>query len=166
MARSGADGMIAGMSGLTLFGAADTPDFWIALNDQDIVITEGVGVLGADAGDHLLIWWMSGAPGATMSISIHDGDTELLRVSGAIPPGRRMDAGLARLRISATAGPVIAGARGRRLTPTAGIARQDFDASAVSWACIAAICRLSSARVSSSRAGSVLAGAGGASSPR
>jgi hypothetical protein len=92
------------MSALILSVAADTDDFWIAMNDQDVVIRDGRGSARPGIGDHLLIWWMAGASGSTMNICVHDGETELLRVSGAIPPGRRMDAGLARVRVTQPSG--------------------------------------------------------------
>ena len=78
--------------------APPTLRYWLAVDEQDIELTNGKAVVQLQQGtEHVLIWWMVGNPGDMVSIIGKDGAREVVNVKGsAVPDGATKGAGYRR----------------------------------------------------------------------
>ena len=74
--------------------------YWLAVDERDVKLTNGVGGLNLDDSDeHILIWWMIGEPGDTLSIEGKAGEKSVVKVKSKIPDGASKGSGFRRFTI-------------------------------------------------------------------
>lgn len=56
---------------------------WIAVDDIDVPLANGSASARLETGEHLLMWWMAGNPGGSISISGKVGNKEVVSVKSS-----------------------------------------------------------------------------------
>jgi hypothetical protein len=69
--------------------------YWLAVDERDVHLASGVGGLDLEESEeHILIWWMIGNPGDSLSIVGTQGKHAVVTVKGSkIPAGSSKGAG-------------------------------------------------------------------------
>lgn len=80
---------------------AGVTGYWIAVGDEDVPLTNGMGSIRLATGvRHLLVWWFTGNPGSKIAIKGTRGPTTVVEVKGSkIPPGESEGAGGKRFKV-------------------------------------------------------------------
>lgn len=76
--------------------------YWVAVDDQDVPLVDGVGQVEVAAGEHILSWWMMGKAGDTLSIvgASPPGGAVCVSVKGSkIPPPHSRGGGVKRFSV-------------------------------------------------------------------
>lgn len=83
--------------------AADGLRYWLAIDEQDLQVVNGQAVARLERGmEHVLIWWMIGDAGDSLSIEGKDGERVVVAVKESkIPPGATKAAGYRRFEVAA-----------------------------------------------------------------
>lgn len=67
--------------------------YWIAVDDKDVALVNGVGSLQVASGKHRLLWWFIGNEGTTMTITGSVSGQEVVKVTSAVPENQSDGAG-------------------------------------------------------------------------
>lgn len=63
--------------------------YWVSIDDQDVEIENGVGEVTFDAGETaVLVWWLTGRSGATLSLVVKDTNGKILVQRNSSIPDR------------------------------------------------------------------------------
>jgi hypothetical protein len=73
--------------------------YWIAVDDEDIDLTNGETTITLPAGIHYLSWWMIGKPGDTIKIAVTSGSKSLGKIETKITSGEDKAAGVMKLEV-------------------------------------------------------------------
>jgi hypothetical protein len=83
------------MPTLTIKAQSTAQAYWIAVDDQDVEMTNDQGQVQVAAGEHHLFWWIMGVAGNTLAITVDNGPTRVATVKGSkIPAGRSRGGGV------------------------------------------------------------------------
>jgi hypothetical protein len=80
---------------------SDGMAYWLAVDDHDIAMAGGVGQLALEESvEHVLVWWMVGNPGNTLSITGTEGQRTVVTVKESkIPAGSSKGAGYRKFKV-------------------------------------------------------------------
>jgi hypothetical protein len=75
--------------------APDNLRYWLAIDEQDLNVTQGEVIVDLEMGSqYVLIWWMIGNPGDALAIVGKAGDREVVNVKESkVPAGTSKGAG-------------------------------------------------------------------------
>ena len=81
--------------------ASDGLKYWLAVDEQDLRVVNGKASARLERGmEHVLIWWMIGDAGDSLSIEGKDGERSVVSVKESkIPPGTTKGAGYRRFEV-------------------------------------------------------------------
>ncbi len=80
--------------------ASESMRYWLAVDERDVKLQNGIGRLDLDdSEEHVLIWWMIGEPGDTLSIEGKAGEKSVVKVKSKIPAGSSKGSGFRRFKI-------------------------------------------------------------------
>lgn len=67
--------------------------YWIAVDQHDVQLINGIGSLAVNPGAHRLLWWFIGNSGTTMTIIGKASEREVVKVTSTIPSSSSDGAG-------------------------------------------------------------------------
>ncbi len=81
--------------------ASDDLRYWLAVDDRDVNLLNGVGGLNLEESEeHVLIWWMIGNSGGSLSIVGTTGKREVVKVKESkIPVGSSKGSGYRKFEV-------------------------------------------------------------------
>jgi hypothetical protein len=75
--------------------------YWIAVDDQDVEMENGVGVCDVEPGDHMMFYYTFGAPGQSITTSVSvDGQVIAKPPKSSIQPGYTRGGGVRKLIVA------------------------------------------------------------------
>jgi hypothetical protein len=86
--------MAAKTTSFEITPGAGTQAYWIAVDDQDVVLNNGTGSVDLDnSQNHFLTWWFLGNPGNTLAIVGKVAGQEVVSVKQSTIPGNQIHGG-------------------------------------------------------------------------
>lgn len=73
--------------------------YWVAVDERDIDLANGVATVQLASGIHYLTWWMIGKPGDSIKIAVTAGSTSLGKIETKITSGQDKAAGVMKLEV-------------------------------------------------------------------
>lgn len=82
------------MAQVTITVSSNAQAYWVAVDDQDVDLTDDQATIDLPSGEHILAWWLFGAAGQKINIAVTEADgTVLTQVKGSSIPAGRIKAG-------------------------------------------------------------------------
>jgi hypothetical protein len=81
--------------------AGDSLRYWLAVDEVDLTLINGVGTIDLEESqEHVVVWWMVGNPGDSLSIEGTDGQRLVVNVKNSkVPSGSSKGAGYRRFTV-------------------------------------------------------------------